>query len=887
MADVDPFRQTPGLPLRPEIFAVVTSPSQENMTLNQHRRHAGISIKDEDAYRTCSTTASSVLRLCCVSAALRTAVSSSSEDPVDIVTLGAIQPPLAGQTRPAGISSSSKGWGSRMQDVESESLQETLNRLLRHTLDLDAPVESPFDEQRQQRRQQSSAVLEEEDANMHWSGENYSEHVEQDTLISGGVVRQPKSTGRKTSGANAPFADERENVFDVGDGCGNSGGDMEVPAGEGQNQSEPEDASFSKEVMQEEHTLDASHHDVDGNTAADVVGGSSLLDLDSEKVAGDRKWGNFDGDDDDSSDGGSAASAKISSGAPDVSGGGNAPQDPECVDDGDPAVATSFNDTDVSELATQVKLSVVGAEGALHPRTAEGADTVEWNVFAEEEMTRKSSFPRSDADDDRETCVAEECLVGERSFFGDGGTGQVDGLVEESRVVHGERVSEQAASADVSSTIVEEIAAPTAHGVTDHVDEQIDGRGVGATDNVPRIPLQTTPTLDNESIGAWGSRGRTAELIADSEAEDPESNIRAEVRHVAESSDGASSTPTAVFQKLESEKAAEGGQKDTSDAVGDASTEGHTVVAEGGDAPLEVVEILERFQGAGEAEDVDRTYEELRSDATEDGSGSSHGSVFGIDEPLEEFAQYQRPADVMLPLASEQAPISPVVEVRDGFPEDPASNSAASNGVPPSSDDALGLATNRSEDVESRKMGGSAADGAKTRGPRKLPVFGKPAPKTGPLGGGAGSSDNSFAGKRSGMGRLNLPVDDPSAWTLPPLPTMDGVPSGDREGEGRDRSSGQGAVVEMQEGSLWRSWGKNAAREAKKYATRWAKVAGETGVAWGQKAFELFRARALKLWRDHFREPSERASRRLDAFGRYVLDEVGEYMADPVLAELL
>lgn len=707
-----------------------------------------------------------MIRLCCVSAA-GVAMSSSSEskdDHVDVVTLGAMQPPLAGQARPSGSNAVGKGRGGHVNAVdETERPEDTLERLLRRTLD--SALQSTLLDQEQEERTAVEALSAGAAGENDVPGLRDVEQGEQDE--SGEVEGQSEAS--TTSGPEHDN-EHAENEPGQEDGEGLEPGLFEVQLDvpleeEGQGQGELE-ISTSSEAQHPERTARAG------------VGENEDAGSDAVEAA--------DG---------------MTTAAP----------DPSAVT----PIPAEFFASDGASRAPLVDAGVGGCDAAV-ASTQEDADVPV--SAAEAELTPPAAASSSDGDSDSHSALVTE---------------------------------------DVASVSADEL----------DVLEETDGRGVGA-ETVPTAGTESSPVEE----GGETRPGRPVAGPTSAVAHEADSTVDAESITSAE-------TPTDVAPLDVSESGKSPGEADGWGGQGLCAVregvEGYPVSVEESAMGPEGVAIREQFHAGGAEESADAegsSLPHLFDPAEEDRSSSSDVFEVRVDGDPAEFAWQQRQ------LAEPSSPPrhGEHVEAPENLTGKQAPVTANEILALPSAD-AVDTATSRPEELGRTEPENTGRPGGGNRSPRKLPIFGKPV-TSGGIGGEAGEKI---------PGKLRFPLDDPDAWSLPPFPELGDYtfPLDGQHAEGRE-TAGM-AVAEAEGTAFWRKWGEVCIREAEAAIGRWAMVVREKGAVWSGMVLELCEVKVEEFWRDHLREPVERERRRLEEAWRFVLAEVAEYMADPVLAELL
>lgn len=398
-----------------------------------------------------------------------------------------------------------------------------------------------------------------------------------------------------------------------------------------------------------------------------------------------------------------------------------------------------------------------------------------------------------------------------------------------------------------------------------------DGRGVGSAG-----ATSADPTSFPGSLFLPGGGGET---IVKENVPDNDSGLSA-IEPIATSAEPQTTSPVGVFgigQLAGIADGSAGGQvgamkealKERSNWVQDE----HAIVPEG-------VKTDEQSPAASGGDDSADAEGSGVFQVAKEGSPGSSISMFGsgVSEIFTEIVLQQSPSTsasrppMDVPRAEPQDTLTDIPTPAEG-----ADTVIASPYVDTANTAAFGFWPDELGSSSSQTTEDTGRQGGETRGPRKLPFFGKPA-RSGGIEGMEKTDKN--------PSKLNLPLDDPASWTMPPFPEI-----GDNifplDGRTETGETTRAAVAGTERPPIWKEWGQVCAAEVKARVGQWAKVVWGKGASWSRHVLKLCQAKAEEVWRDHLRQPVEHERQRWDRAWRFVVAEIAEYLADPVLADLL
>ena len=126
--------------------------------------------------------------------------------------------------------------------------------------------------------------------------------------------------------------------------------------------------------------------------------------------------------------------------------------------------------------------------------------------------------------------------------------------------------------------------------------------------------------------------------------------------------------------------------------------------------------------------------------------------------------------------------------------------------------------------------------------------------------------------------------DHAKKFTMPPMKPIDVSPEALQKFRVPEDSR---EVARIERTEEWRDWGKRWAGVAMEVAVQAAKVIGGRGGTVASSGLQYCRAQAVKVWHDVLEPRTEHVRQRLETVAIAGLDEVGDHLADPVLAEAI
>lgn len=852
------------------------------------------------------------VRLCCIAAAgLQQSTGSPHDDDVDIVTLGAMQPPLVSQGHSSGNGVSLRRRAVKASLVQEESPDQILDRLLRHTFG--SALGSTFDDElltqddlRAPDEADSSAVQTEErgvvDKSPTEEVEDETEH--QLTSLESTEMEEPATAAATADSNNNNSSDELENKeLSVETGVA---ADLDSLRGEGFAADQSDDQG-GEAVADDVHNAsavpegipvelegvvrsaidsgkprdDASSCDGSCDPSVDQGGrGPAGVGLDKAEETGDVAAVEKppEGEEASNSEGGSVQHPHGGAPAPDGlrqeeavgrgSSDGSVPLgDAHVSDTGD--AARTVDSVHPTAVDPRVDMGALEADGIGAPEADEAT--------VSEESAEPIGFPDGDgvgtAGAEAGSREAGEAMVGVAEEAGlDMSVGEVAGVTN-GRGADIHDVTPQttdidgpdaAVSAGTTAAVVADEAVPARQDSDSH-DNRVDDVKADA-DDLPSVRMLAEEFADEvEDRGATGlvePHGSTGGVpLVGKEA-------RGHVQELSLAVDNRSGD----FSTQRSDDGDDGSVGDTSreedvDVPVMNSTEGRGVEHEKKTEPVQQEAVASessestRDGGMSQAEDTAEPYLGIDGETVLDAGEGLGVPPANVGTPIE-------PANEQIRIdASQHNP--PWYE--DGLIEDGSTNGEAEP-----------LAAGDSEPAPTRSgrrdgLGGEVGLGTKIEKPtHKRPIFrfSKQPNSVGT------AHPGDLAGMASG-----LESDNVMGFTLPPLPPIDVSPASLQGlSTGGDSPS---QVTDSIETGWWDTRRNKWVAAAKETAMRWASVACERGAVFAKQMLAIGMARMVKIWHEVIEPQVERMRRRLYDVAMFTVEKIGEHLEDPVLAEAL